>query len=189
MGISPTIPRMIYVALLRGINVGGNNIVDMKQLKAAFEAAEMTAVATYINSGNVVFASRMRNHDRIAARLEQAIADAFGLNIRVLVRDLDTMRKVGAALPDDWVNDKVMRCDVMFLWQEVAAPKVLDELTIKPGIDDVTYAAGAILWRVDRDKVTRSGLAKLVSTPLYKQMTIRNSNTTRKLLELMEAAA
>lgn len=189
MGISPTIARMIYVALLRGINVGGKNKVDMKALKAAVEGAGMTSVTTYINSGNVIFASRMRNHENIAARLETAIAEAFGLSIRVLVHDLDTMREVVGALPGHWVNDKTMRCDVMFLWRDAAAPDVIDQLTVKPGIDDVQYAGGAVLWRVDRDKVTRSGMAAMVGTPLYKQMTIRNSNTARKLLELMEAAS
>jgi uncharacterized protein (DUF1697 family) len=69
----------------------------------------------------------------------------------------------------------------------VARPAILKELTIKPEIDDVRYVSGAIIWGVVRDKVTRSGLMKLAGTPLYKRMTIRNCNTTRKLLELMEA--
>ena len=189
VGISPTIPPMSYVALLRGINVGGNNMVDMKALKAAFEDAGMTSVRTYINSGNVLFSSRMRNLDKLAARLEEAIAGAFGLDIRVLVRTLDNMREVLAALPDAWVSDKVMRCDVMFLWPEVDSPAVMDAVTVKPGIDDVRYVPGTIIWRVDRDKVGRSGMTKLVGTPLYKQMTIRNSTTTRKLLALMEETA
>lgn len=180
---------MSYVALLRGINVGGNNRVDMKVLKVAFQDAGMTSVTTYINSGNVIFSSRMRNLDKLAARLEEAIARTFGLDIRVLVRTLDNMREVLAALPDAWVSDKVMRCDVMFLWQEIDSPAVLDTVTIKPGIDDVRYVPGAIIWRVDKDNVGRSGMTKLVGTPLYKQMTIRNSNTTRKLLALMEEAA
>lgn len=47
---------MIYVALLRGINVGGNNKINMKQLKETFEQAGMLDVVTYINSGNIIFA-------------------------------------------------------------------------------------------------------------------------------------
>ena len=180
---------MVYVALLRGINVGGKNKVDMGELKTAFSDAGMIRVATYINSGNVVFASRARNQVRLAARLEEAIADRFGFAVRVLVRDLDTMRATVAALPDHWVNDQTMKCDVMFLWDEVDRPGLRDELTIKPGIDDVVRVPGALIWRVDKANVTRSGMTKLVGTPLYRQMTIRNCNTARKLLELMEAAA
>jgi uncharacterized protein (DUF1697 family) len=179
---------MKFVALLRGINVGGNNKVDMKALKSAFTDAGMTSVSTYINSGNVIFSSRMRNQERLAARLEAAIAQAFGFDIRVLVRSHDNLREVLAALPDDWVTDTEMRCDVLFLWQEVDSPAVLDDVTPKAGIDDVRYAPGALIWRVDRDKVTRSGLSKMVGSPLYKQTTIRNSNTARKLLALMDAA-
>ena len=181
---------MIYVALLRGINVGGKNKVDMKKLKAVFEDAGMTSVTTYINSGNVVFSSRFRSRTKLAARLEEAIAEGIGLPIRVLVRDLDTMRATAEAIDPRWVNDgKTMKCDVMFLWDEVDRADLLDDVTIKPGIDEVRYVAGALIWKVDAGNVTRSGMAKLVGTPLYKQMTIRNCNTTRKLLELMEASA
>ena len=177
---------MVFVALLRGINVGGKNKVDMKQLKTAFEEAGMTAVRTYINSGNVIFSSSMRSRVRLVEVLEGAIADSFGFHVRVLVRDRKVMREVGKALPKTWVNDATMKCDVMFLWDEAARPSVVKELPLKPEIDEVRYAAGAILWRCDTRNVTRSGLMKLAGTPLYKQMTIRNCNTTRKLIELME---
>ena len=76
----------------------------------------------------------------------------------------------------------------MFLWDEVARPSLLKGVTFKPELDDVRYIAGAIVWRVDRKNITRSGMTRLMGTPLYKQMTIRNVNTTRKLLELMEAS-
>ena len=80
-----------------------------------------------------------------------------------------------------------MKCDVMFLQGDAARASVLKKLKIKPDLEDVRYASGAIIWRVDRKDVTRSGMMRLVGTPLYKQMTIRNCNTARKLLELMES--
>ncbi len=178
---------MIYVALLRGINVGGKNKVDMKELKTVFEQAGMRAIRTYINSGNVVFSSRARSRVKLATHLEEAIAARFGFDVKVLVRDLNGMRTVVSAIPADAINDQTMKCDVMFLWDEVDRPDVLDDLTIKPQIDEVRYVPGAIVWKVDRDAVTRSGMMKLAGTALYKQMTIRNCNTARKLLELMEA--
>ena len=178
---------MIYVALLRGINVGGKNKVDMKQLKAAFEEVGMTSVRTYINSGNVIFSSTSRSRSRLTEVLEDAIARTFGFKVGVLVRDLKNMRAVVKAVPRTWVNDTTMKCDVMFLWDDVARASVVKELLIKPEIEDLKYVAGALIWRVDRNGVTRSGQMKLVRTPLYKRMTIRNCNTTRKILELMEA--
>jgi uncharacterized protein (DUF1697 family) len=159
----------------------------MSALKAVFEDAGMRSVRTYINSGNVVFASRPRSRARLATRLEKDIAARFGFDVKVLVHDLARMRSIVAAMPPDWVNDQTMKCDVLFLWDEADRPEVLDELKIKPEIDDVRYAPGAVLWSVDRGNVTRSALMKVVGTPLYQQVTIRNCNTTRKLLELMEA--
>lgn len=178
---------MVFVALLRGINVGGKNKVDMKQLKAAFEEAGMTSVRTYINSGNVIFSSTNRSRARLAEQLEDAIADTFGFHVDVLVRDLKSMKAIVKALPKTWVNDASMKCDVMFLWGDVARASVVKELAIKPEIEEVKYIAGALIWRVDRKAITRSGQMKLARSPLYKRMTIRNCNTARKLVELMEA--
>ncbi len=175
------------MALLRGINVGGKNRVEMKELKAVFEEAGMTSVRTYINSGNVVFSSTMRARARLASLVEEAVARRFGFKIDVLVRDVKSMRRVVEAMPGHWTNDAAMKCDVMFLWDEVDRPSILKQVRFKPEIEDVRYVPGAVIWRADRENVTRSGYMKLAATPLYKRMTIRNCNTTRKLLELMEA--
>lgn len=177
---------MTYVALLRGINVGGNNKVDMKLLKAAFERVGMCSVVTYINSGNVIFSDDAYAPSELVLILEKAIEQEFGFAVKVLLRDADSMKAVAEVLPDEWHNNEAMKCDVMFLWDEANTPEVLNQLTIMPGIDTVKYVNGAILWHVDRQNLTQSGQQKLVGTKLYKQMTIRNCNTTRKLLELMK---
>jgi uncharacterized protein (DUF1697 family) len=178
---------MVYVALLRGINVGGNNIVPMARLKAVFEKAGMKRVKTYINSGNVIFADDRRKPATIVTVLEEAIEKAFKLPIKVLIRDLPAIKSVAKALPEEWTNDGAMKCDVMFLWEGFDRKSILKELTIKTGIDEVVYVRGAILWRVDRPKLTRSGMLKIVGTDLYRGMTVRNCNTVRKLAELMIA--
>ena len=179
---------MIYVALLRGINVGGKNKVDMRKLKATFEESGMGDVGTYINSGNVVFRDNRRKSPRITSVLEEAIAADIGLQIKVLVRDLPAIRKVIKALPDTWTTDATMRCDVMFLWQGFDRTDVLKEWKIKPEIEDVVYVPGAVIWRIDRSNQTKSRMTKVVGTDLYRAMTIRNSNTVRKLAEMMESA-
>lgn len=180
---------MTYVALLRGINVGGNNKVDMKQLKTTFEQAGMNNVSTYINSGNVIFTDGKYNAKELTERLEKAIEQEFGFVVKVLLRDFDNLKKVVNALPDSWQNNDTMKCDVMFLWESIDTPEVVNQLKIVPDIDTVKYVDGTILWRVDRENVTRSGMMKLVGTDLYRQMTIRNCNTTRKLYELMRTLA
>lgn len=178
---------MVYVALLRGINVGGNNKVGMKELKAAFEAAGMTSVRTYINSGNVIFTSKSRDREALTRLLGKAISERFGFEVNLLVRDIDQIRSVIDVLPEHWANDQTMKCDVIFLWDDIDEASVLDQLSFRPEMEDVIYTPGAVIWRIDRENATRSGLPRIVGTPLYKRMTVRNCNTARKLLALMEA--
>lgn len=169
------------LALLRGINVGGNNKIAMPRLRTVFEGLGCREVRTYINTGNVIY----RGSPGVDS-IEAAIAETFDLDIPVVVRDRDAIRQVEDALPETWVNDSEMKCDVMFLWRDVDDPAVLDRLTIRDDIDEVRYVPGAVLWKVDREAVTRSGMQKLVGTKLYRSMTIRNCNTVRKLAALMD---
>jgi uncharacterized protein (DUF1697 family) len=176
---------MTYVALLRGINVGGNNKVDMKQLEATFERAGLREVRTYINSGNVIFSSAARRPAQLRRTLESAIESEFGFAVPTLLRNAPQVQSVVVALPETWANDAAAKTDVIFLSEEIDSRAILEELTIVPGIDDVRYVPGAILRHVERSKAARSGLLKLVGTPLYAQMTVRNCNTVRKIAALM----
>ncbi|NMD71471.1 DUF1697 domain-containing protein [Bacillus sp. DNRA2] len=178
---------MVYIALLRGINVGGNNKIDMKLLKQTFERVGMNDVVTYINTGNIIFSKNGLSKIELSAILEEAIHVDFGLQIKVVVRSLDDVRGIINAIPDTWKNDKDMKSDVMFLWDEIDDESVLEELVIKPDVDTVKYFPGAILWSVDKENVTKSGMSKIIGSKIYKQVTVRNVNTARKIYELMQA--
>lgn len=179
---------LIYVALLRGINVGGKNKVEMARLKETFESAGADRVTTYINSGNVIFEDT-RSSDELAPLLESVIEDEFGFFVKVLLRDHPAMDSVVDAIPNHWVNDKTERTDVWFLWDQVDSPDVLEKLNPKDGIDTVFYVAGAVVWRADGARLTRSGRTKVVGTKLYRSLTARNVNTVRKIHSLMADAA
>lgn len=176
---------MIYAALLRGINVGGNNKINMKELKEVFEQAGMSSVKTYINSGNIVFKDT-RNKAQVTLVLEQAILEHFGLHIKVLVYSFDEYSRIAQAIPTEWANDERLKSDALFLWEQADDSQVLEQLPLKPGIDRVQYVPGAILWSVDQENVTKSGMAKIVGTKLYKLVTVRNVNTVRKIYTLMK---
>ncbi|WP_010676622.1 DUF1697 domain-containing protein [Bacillus timonensis] len=178
---------MIYIALLRGINVGGKNKIDMKLLKQMFEQVGMNDVVTYINTGNIIFTSNGQSKTELSRILEEAIHNEFELQIKVVVRSIDDVRGIIDAIPESWKNDNNMKSDVMFLWDEMDDESVLEQLVIKPNIDTVKYVPGAILWSVDKKNVTKSGMSKIIGTKLYKQVTVRNVNTARKIYELMQA--
>lgn len=177
---------MDYVALLRGINVGGARKVEMARLKDTFARVGCADVSTYINSGNVLFEFG-GDRVKLAKNLEKAISDDFGLEVPVLLRDIDEITAVVSKVPTEWVNDSTERTDVWFLWEEFDDPTVLDEFTVKPGIDEAIYLPGAVVWRADGKALTRSGRALVTKIPLYKGITIRNINTVRKIHALMEA--
>lgn len=179
---------MMYVALLRGINIGGRNKIDMKTLKKSFETAGMTDVVTYINSGNIIFINKDLNAVELSETLEAVILEEFGLNIKVLLRSIDDIENIIRFLPDSWSNDKEMKSDVIFLWNDIDDESILENLKIRPDIDNVIYRPGAILWSVDKKNATKSGMSKIVGTNLYKKMTIRNVNTVRKIHSLMQDA-
>ncbi len=177
---------MKYVVLLRGINVGGNNKVSMKDLKLSLENKGFSNVYTYINSGNVILSSSLSTSE-VNELVESTIKQTFGLDVYVLTIPGADFQRIAKDLPKNWTNDTEMRCDCLFLWKEVDSPDVLDVLTIKPDIDRVKYVAGAIFWNINRENVTKSGLGKMIGMPLYKKVTIRNCNTVRKLTTLLDA--
>lgn len=173
------------LALLRGINVGGNNKIEMAKLKKTFERLGLANVRTFIASGNVIFGTNETDQTKLTAKIETAIRTDYGINIKVLIRDLESIKRLTKAIPASWVNDKNMKCDVMFLWKEIDDKKVLDKLPYNPVLEDIKYARGAVIWRINRDKVSKSRMFTIVGTKLHQQMTIRNPNTVRKLYALM----
>ena len=78
----------------------------------------MSSVKTYINSGNIVFENAEHGEDDLPAILESAILAHFNLRIKVLVYSFEDFKRVAAAIPDNWTNDKDMKSDVWFLWPE-----------------------------------------------------------------------
>jgi uncharacterized protein (DUF1697 family) len=176
-----------YVALLRGINVGGQRKVEMARLKALFEELGFGEVRTYINSGNIIFRAD-EPADGLRTRIESAIERGFGFQVPVVLRSRQDLEQLLQRLPATWVNDSAMRCDVMFLWPEIDRPGVLEQIPHRRDIEDVVYFPGAVVWRVDRVNVRRGQVPKIVGSDTYRQMTARNVTTVRRLYQMMGAS-
>lgn len=159
----------------------------MAALAETFRGLGFDDVRTYLNSGNVIFSTPPATVAMLGAKIERAIERDTGLPVSVLVLDDAAVRSVVAAIPKAWVTDATVRTDVLFLWPDVDDPDVLERIPRNLEVDDVRYTPGALIWRIDRVNASRSRETRLVGTALYKRMTIRNANTTRKLHELLSA--
>lgn len=179
------IKNITYLALLRGVNVGGNRKIEMVKLKRTFELLGFSDVKTFIASGNVIFHTTEKDISKLASIIESAIKKDFGISTKVLVRDFESMEKLVKAIPDSCVNNDDIKCDVMFLWKEIDHKKILKQLPYNSSIEDLKYIPGAVIWRIDRKNTSKSRMFKIVGTKLHQYLTVRNPNTVRKLYELM----
>jgi uncharacterized protein (DUF1697 family) len=175
-----------YVALLRGINVGGGNKISMAKLKTCIENIGYGNVRTYINSGNVIFTDKSGNAGRIAEQISKCIHKNFSFKIDVVVRTDIQMQSLVKKIPKAWSNNDEMKTDIIFLRDEIDDPKVLSLIKTTPGVDNLIYTKGAVIWNLDRKHYGKSGMQKFIGTHVYKNMTARNVNTARKLCELMK---
>ena len=159
---------MKYVALIRGINVGGNAIVPMTQLRAAFEQCGLKNVSTFIASGNVLFEAPR------APKLDGRLTDALGLPIRLTLRTHLEMQAVLNGAPKGFGSkpDK-FRYDVWFVIPPTTAEQVVAALKPKEGVDAVFAGDGVVYASRLIAKASQSRLTRIVGKPLYASVTIR----------------
>jgi uncharacterized protein (DUF1697 family) len=176
-----------YVALLRGINVGGKTLVKMALLRECVEGLGLDDVSTFIASGNVLFESREDDPAKLTGKIERAIEKRFRLPVKVVVLDRRQYARIVKAIPKAWVGDSSLRANVAFVRPGTDAKQVVRELEPDPAIEQVKAVDGAILWATKRDALNRSVMRKLIGGAAYKELTVRNLNTTLKLHELLSA--
>ncbi len=172
-----------YVALLRGVNAGGNRRVEMVRLRELFQQLGFADVKTYINSGNVIFSA---NSEPDASSIQKEIEREFGFDVPTLILSSDDVIRIAESIPPEWTNDYTDRkTDVLYLFNEVNSPEIIAAIGVKPEIETFLYVDGAVACTISRKDAARGSLQKIVGTPLYKQVTVRNATTARKLAELV----
>lgn len=181
---------MRYVALIRGINVGGRNAVAMADLRAAFEAAGFQQVSTYINSGNVLFESDRRGQASLEADLETMLEGRFGIPLVVVLRSHRQLRDVIGKAPHGFGTEPgTYHSDVIFLKAPLTAAQAMRVVQLREGVDQAWPGAGVIYFARRSERRTQSRMSRIVGTPEYQRMTIRNWATTTKLLRLADRLA
>jgi uncharacterized protein (DUF1697 family) len=174
------------IVLLRGINLGSTNRIAMPALREALADAGFDDVRTYLQSGNVVLASRAAPKT-VARRCEEVIAERFGLEIAVVARTRDELAEVVKRNPLGDVATDPKRYQVSFLSAKPAAEVVrkLEELAAG---DERFVADGRELYAWHPAGVARSKLwAALAGRGLGVAATARNWTTVTKLLELADS--
>jgi uncharacterized protein (DUF1697 family) len=175
-----------YVALLRGINVGGRNKVPMADLRAALEDAGHDAVTTYIQSGNVCFASDAPA-STLEADIEAILERRFGYPIVVVVRSHRQLRAVVTKAPPGFGTEPDrFHSDVVFLKAPLTSAAAMRVVTTRDGVDQAWPGTGVVYFARLSARRTESRMSRIVGTPEYASMTIRNWATTTKLLSLLE---
>jgi len=176
-----------YAALLRGINVGGKNLIKMIDLKTCFESLGLKDVSTYIQSGNVLFSAARSDQAKLTKQLEEALSKSFNYKSRVVLRSLKQMKEIVAHAPKGFGSDlDTYRYDVIFLKEPLTAVQAMKSVKAKEGVDQAFAGKGVLYFSRLISKASQSHLTRIIGLPVYQSMTIRNWNTTTKLLGLMD---
>ena len=177
-----------YLALLRGINVGGRNKVPMKTLKGHLEDLGYEQVVTYIASGNVLLESA-DPAEQVGKDIEAALTGRFDLDdelIRVLVLSRSQLQDVIDNKPENFGEQPgKYHSDAIFL-MGIDAEEAMSAFNPREGVDRVWPGDGVVYSQRLSAERTKSRLSAVAASPLYKSMTIRSWNTTQKLWTLFQ---
>jgi uncharacterized protein (DUF1697 family) len=170
-----------WVALLRGINVGGRNKVPMAGLRSVLEENGCSDVSTYIQSGNVVFTKKATDRTALARRLEKAIDDAFGVSPVVVLRTFDEIGSVVRSHPFGRDSSKTY---VAFLAKEPRRENVreLERLDVAP--DRIEVAGSEVFLNYPNGLQGARLSGALLERQLGVPATVRNWRTVTRLAEM-----
>jgi len=177
-----------YVALLRGINVGGKNIIPMRELAHMFHVNGFPDARTYIQSGNVVFTPGQAPETNAALenQLEKMLSSELGTDIMVVARSFAEMTKIIEDAPISHGSEE-RRSDVIYLKHPEKAPKFFSQLPpLREGVDEASEGDGVLYFSRLAAEASKSRMSRIVGSVMYREMTIRNWRTTARLKELME---
>jgi uncharacterized protein (DUF1697 family) len=135
-----------YVALLRGINVGGKNLIKMTALKACLDDHGFRSVVTYIQSGNVLFESGDSSSAKLARRIEAILAATFDYRASVVLRTRQQLRSIVEQAPDRFGTQPARyRYDVIFLKPPLSAVVAIKSVPTKAGVDQAYAGSGVAI--------------------------------------------
>lgn len=175
-----------WVALLRGINVGGNNLLPMKALKAELEALGAEQVKTYIQSGNVVFQHTEAQADVLAEKIAAAIQVTWGFTPRVLLLSQQPFLHALANNPFAEAESEPSTLHLWFLAEQAQNPD-LERLNQLQKNSEAWHLTDNVFYLHAPEGIGRSKLAELIERCLGVPATARNWRTATKIRDLLLA--
>ena len=182
----PVIKMQTYISLLRGINVGGKNIIKMETLKQCFVDAGFSGVKTYIQSGNVIFRTRDTDMIELPKRIEKQLVKTFSIEIKTAILTENELMETVENAPESFgLEPKKFRYEVWFLLPAITVNELMSNIRLREGVDFLQAGKNVIYASRLTGEMNRSYLQKIIQTPIYQNITVRNWNTTTKLLEIV----
>ena len=175
------------LALIRGINVGGKNVVRMAELRAAFEQLGLDDVVSYIQTGNVFFRAPRQKRADLAARIESGLSDRLGVALKVVVLTEPRLRSVVDDAPAGFGGED-FKCDVIFLRPPLLVRTALAAIETREEIDQVWTGPEVLYFSRLAARASGSRLSNFVMAPEYQEVTIRSWRTVTKLAAMLEPA-
>ncbi|MEM9151310.1 MAG: DUF1697 domain-containing protein [Cyanobacteria bacterium P01_F01_bin.3] len=173
-----------YIALLRGINVGGKNKLPMKSLVALLEELGCQQVRTYIQSGNAVFSHETTNSTELANRISAAIKESHGFEPRVLLLEKEALEKIIAQNPFPAAESEPKTLHVYFLESVPLQPDLEGLESVKLDSERFALKANAFYLHAP-DGLGRSKLAAKAEKLIGVAATARNWRTVSKLADML----
>ncbi|NLE63367.1 MAG: DUF1697 domain-containing protein, partial [Bacteroidales bacterium] len=168
-----------YLALLRGINVGGKNIIKMHDLKSCFENMGFSNVITYIQSGNIIFNTAEQNNHLLTQQIEKSLSERFNYQSKIALISYNEYEYIIKHLPEDFGKyTEIYKYDVVFLKEPSTPKEAIKYFSIREGVDNVYEGLYTLYFSRLIKEASKSYLHKIISHPVYQDMTIRNWNTT-----------
>jgi uncharacterized protein (DUF1697 family) len=175
-----------FVALLRGINVGGKNLIGMSALVECFRSAGYEEVRTYLQSGNVLLQAQPENGPKLEDALERMLQRRFEIPIRVVVRSRDELAATIASAPTNHGSVE-LRSEVFFLKHPLTPETVLAQMPeLREGVDSVAPGPGAFYFSRVAAQASKTRITRLMSMPIFKQMTVRSWRATTRLFDMLD---
>ena len=177
---------MIYIALLRGINISGKNKIAMSDLKNEFTNLGYKGVITYLNSGNIVFESNLDDKNGIRNNIQIMIKDKFDLDIPIYVITSQELEELISHSPEWWgKDDKKIYDNIIFIIPPTTYNEVFNEVGSPNEYEKIQEYKNSIFWSFDLKNYRKSNWwSKTASIEISDKITIRTANTMKRVLEI-----